>query len=256
MSRPVIEAILRQDRLIVLVALIGLVAVSWGYLWFMATGVQPDSMSRLMMPADSWNAQIAFAVFVMWAVMMAGMMLPSAAPMILLYAAILRKRPAPPPVLTYTWLFLSGYLAIWVVFSAIVTGLQWWLCGLKLVSPTMAVTNDVLNGGILIAAGIYQWLPFKAACLQHCRSPVMFITKHTRPGFSGAFVMGLHHGTYCIGCCWILMLLLFVGGIMNLLWIAFLAAFVLVEKLVPGGRRFGQIGGAIMLVAGAGLIFF
>lgn len=237
-----------------LAALIGLVTVSWSYLWNMAHGMHADRMSLMMAPPEAWTGQVALAVFLMWAIMMVGMMLPSVAPMILLYTAILRQREPPPPVLTYAWLFLLGYLTTWCLFSGAATALQWWLSDLTLISPMMGSTSNALNGAILIAAGLYQWLPLKAACLQHCRSPANYLAEHKRPGLSGAFVMGLHHGAYCIGCCWILMLLLFVGGVMNLLWIALLASFVLVEKLLPWGQKIGRIAGVVMVLIGVGLI--
>ena len=249
-----IESLLRQDRRIAITALTGLIFVAWVYLVFMARGMDSAQRSLMMTPPDAWNLAVAIAVFAMWAIMMIGMMLPSAAPMILLYAAILRRRPEPPAVLGYTAVFLSGYIVTWTAFSAAATGLQWWFASLRLVSPMMTSTSEALNGGILVAAGIYQWLPFKTACLHHCRSPAEFIARHNRPGIAGAFYMGLHHGVYCIGCCWMLMLLLFVGGVMNLLWIALLAAFVLIEKLLPRGRQFGRIAGIVMLVAGIVLI--
>jgi len=157
-------------------------------------------------------------------------------------------------VLAYTWLFLLGYLATWCLFSGVATALQWWLSDLKLVSPMMVGTSNALSGTILILAGIYQWLPLKAACLQHCRSPANYLAEHKRPGIYGAFIMGLHHGAYCIGCCWILMLLLFVGGVMNLLWIALLAGFVLIEKLLPWGQKIGRIAGAAMVLSGILLV--
>jgi predicted metal-binding membrane protein len=246
-----LETLLRQDRRVVMAALVGLIMVSWLYLWFMAQGMNTAGMSMMMTAPGAWTTRVAVAVFLMWTIMMVGMMLPSAAPMILLYAAILRRREQPPPVLIYTGSFLVGYLATWCLFSGVATALQWWLSDLKFVSPMITSTSSILTGIILIAAGIYQWLPPKAACLQHCRSPANFIAEHKRPGASGAFVMGLHHGAYCLGCCWILMLLLFVGGVMNLLWIALLAGFVLIEKLLPWGQEFGRIAGAIMVMAGA-----
>ena len=249
-----IEALLRKDRRLVLAALLGLVAVSWSYLWIMARGVQSAGPSLIMTPPEAWTGQVVLAVFLMWTIMMIGMMLPSAAPMILLYAAILRRREQPAPVLACTWLFLLGYLATWCLFSGAATALQWWLSSLKFLSPMIAGTSNILNGSILIAAGIYQWLPLKGACLQHCRSPASFLAEHKRPGLSGALVMGLHHGAFCIGCCWILMLLLFVGGVMNLLWIAVLAGFVLIEKLLPWGRKIGRVAGAAMVLAGAVLV--
>lgn len=249
-----LEALLRKDRQIVLAMLAGLLTLSWLFLVMTAGDMGSHPMSGMTMTAaEPWDLRIAFAVFLMWAIMMVGMMLPSAAPMILLNAALLRKSEKVQPVQSYTILFLLGYLASWAVFSAVATALQWWLASMELVSPMMRGTSSVLNGAVLIAAGIYQWLPLKEACLRHCRSPALYLTQLRRPGASGAFQMGLNHGAYCVGCCWVLMLLLFVGGVMNLLWIAILAGFVLVEKLLPFGAWFGRISGVIMIMAG---VFF
>jgi predicted metal-binding membrane protein len=248
-----LDALLRKDRQIVLVTLAGLIILSWAYLVLIARQMGSPGMGELpamTMEPEKWGLQIAFAVFMMWLIMMVGMMLPSAAPMILLNAALLRKSKVAQPVQSFTNLFLLGYLASWTIFSVTATASQWWLADMQLVSPMMKGTSAVLNGSVLIAAGAYQWLPLKQACLRHCRTPAVFLAQHRRPGASGALLMGLHHGAYCVGCCWVLMLLLFVGGVMNLLWIAFLAAFVLIEKLLPFGVHFGRIGGAIMIIAG------
>ena len=251
---PALEALLKKDRQIVLATLVGLTTLSWACLTLMAHDMGSASMNdmpMMMAAPERWGVQIALVVFLMWAVMMVGMMLPSAAPMILLNAALLRQSDDPKPVRSHTILFLTGYLASWTLFSAAAAALQWWLGNMQLVSPMIQGTSSLLNGAVLIAAGTYQWLPLKEACLRHCRAPAVFLVQHRRPGASGAFLMGLHHGTYCVGCCWVLMLLLFVGGVMNLLWIAFLAGFVLIEKLLPFGVNFGRISGAIMIMAGA-----
>jgi len=189
-------------------------------------------------------------MFVMWAVMMAAMMTPSAAPMILLYAAITRKTRAEGRPVAHSGAFASGYLATWTAFSALATVLQWGLEQAALLSPMMAGTSPYLGGVILIAAGTYQMTPLKHACLKHCRSPVHFLVGHWRKGAGGAFRMGLNHGFYCVGCCWVLMALLFVGGVMNLLWIAALAGFVLLEKIVPHGVLVGRVAGGLLIIAG------
>ena len=172
---------------------------------------------------------------VMWVVMMVGMMLPSASPMILLYASVQRKASASP--LLRTAVFVLGYLLVWSAFALAASGLQTLLSEGALISPEMTLTSRRIAGGVLILAGLYELTPLKHACLRHCRSPLSFITAHWRPGLAGALRMGGQHGLVCIGCCWALMLLLFVGGVMSFACIFALAALVLIQKLLPGGNR-------------------
>jgi len=191
----------------------------------------------------------------MWAVMMVAMMLPSAAPMILLFAAITRRNRAKGHVMAPTGVFAGGYLVAWAGFSLAATGLQWGFDSLALLSPMMVSTSAVLSGAILIAAGLYQWTPLKHACLAHCRSPLYFLGHHWRKGTGGAFVMGIHHGFYCVGCCWVMMALLFVGGVMNLLLIAAIALVILIEKVAPRGDVVGRVGGVVLVLLGLYLVF-
>ena len=171
----------------------------------------------------------------MWAVMMVGMMLPSAMPMILLYSAVERKRASGP--LLRTSVFVFGYLVVWTGFALLAAGLQKLLADVALITPAMALASRTIAGGVMIFAGVYELTPLKQACLRLCRGPVAFVTAHWRAGLSGALQMGVRHGLYCTGCCWALMLLLFVGGVMNFAWILGLAALILAQKLAPGGRR-------------------
>ncbi len=182
--------------------------------------------------------------------MMAAMMLPSAAPMILLYATIARRRSERGESATAAGVFAFGYLAVWSVFSLAATALQHELEKAALLSPMMEATSITLAGAVLIAAGLYQWTPLKQACLRYCRSPLDFLLAYWRPGAPGAFLMGLRHGAVCLGCCWLLMLLLFAGGVMNLAWIAGIAVFVLVEKLSPAGHWIGRAAGALLVAWG------
>ncbi len=201
-------------------------------------------------PGD-WSAGYALLVFMMWWVMMVAMMLPSVAPTVLLNSALLRmgRSAAFAPALSAA--FLAGYLVVWAVFSVFATGAQWGLEASGLVSPTMMTIVDTIPGGlVLIVAGIYQFTSLKAACLDHCRSPAKFLTERRRAGRGGAFVMGVEHGAYCLGCCWSLMALLFFGGIMNLWWIAGLAAFVALEKLTRSGPLLARVAGAALISAG------
>jgi predicted metal-binding membrane protein len=186
----------------------------------------------------------------MWAVMMAAMMLPSAAPMILLFGTIARRRQPTGDSPADAGVFGLGYVAVWAAFSLVAVALQFGLDQAALLSPMMSTTSKAVAGAVLIGAGVYQWTPLKQACLRRCRSPLQFLMTEWREGRRGAFVMGLRHGGYCLGCCWVLMLLLFVGGIMNLAWIAGIAAFVLVEKLAPAGHWMGRAAGAALVLWG------
>lgn len=254
-----LRALTRNERAFVLASLVALILASWVYLFHLSAGMSGmsgmESMPGMaaMEPAlAAWTPADALAMFAMWAVMMAAMMLPSAAPTILLHAA-LRARSGPGTV-AHSGLFSLGYIAVWAGFSAGATALQWALERAVLLSPMMVSSSDVLGGLLLITAGAYQMSPYKNRCLSHCRSPAGFLSAHWRTGPGGAFRMGLGHGLYCLGCCWAVMLLLFVGGVMNLLWIAALAVLVLAEKVLPRGPFIARASGAAMLVAGSWLI--
>lgn len=214
-------------------------------------------MAGMLMDATApapWTATEFLLMFGMWAVMMVGMMLPSATPMILLYQAVARRRTSRKRLLLSVLLFALAYLSVWTVFSAAATILQWALQQLALLSPMLVSNSAWLGGGLLIAAGVYQWLPIKQACLARCRSPMSFILRNWRAGLSGAWRMGLSHGLYCLGCCGVLMLLLFVLGVMNLLWIAALSGFVLLEKLAPLGGWMGRLAGVGLMAWGLRLV--
>lgn len=198
-----------------------------------------------MSTAAPWTLTDVIVAFVMWSVMMVGMMAPSAAPVMSLFAAMKRNAGA-------TIVFGGGYLVIWIGFSLVAAMAQWALHEGALLSPGMALASVRVGAVVLIAAGIYQLTPLKGACLTHCRTPLGFLMSHWREGTRGALVMGLGHGLYCVGCCWALMLLLFVGGVMNLLWVAALTILVLVEKVAPGGAVIARAAGATMI--GAGLL--
>jgi predicted metal-binding membrane protein len=182
--------------------------------------------------------------------MMVAMMAPTAAPMTLVYALVARKAASQDHPVAPTFVFVAGYLAVWGLFSVAVTAAQWSLDQLALLSPMMVSASPVFGSALLIGAGLYQLTPYKDACLAHCRAPAHFISQHWHGGSAGAFRMGLDLGAYCLGCCWILMGLLFVGGVMNLLWIAAVAAFILLEKTVPFAEMGGRAVGAAMIVVG------
>ena len=244
-----LEAVLKRDRIVLLAALAGVTALAWVYLVISAVGMDAMSMAQ----ARPWTTLDCGLMFLMWAVMMVGMMVPSATPMILLFAAVSRKQRERGQPFAPTAGFVAGYIAVWTGFSIFATALQWMLEQGALLSPMMVSTSPVLGGVLLIGAGIYQWSPLKHACLKRCRSPLDFILRGWNQGSGGAVMMGLEHGAYCLGCCWVLMGLLFVAGVMNLLWVTAIAVFVLVEKLAPRGDLTGRLGGALLILAGGAL---
>ena len=203
------------------------------------TGVQP------------WTATEFGLRLAMWAVMMVAMMVPTAVPMTLMYAAVARKAAAQHNPVAPTFVFVAGYLAMWTVFSLVATIAQHALDRAALLSPMMVSRSSLFGAVLLIAAGVYQFTPLKDACLRNCRTPAQFLSRYWRTGTLGALRMGLRLGAYCVGCCWILMGLLFVGGVMNLLWIAAIAVFVLLEKTIPFGDVSGRVAGAAMILVGA-----
>jgi len=268
-----LESVLRRDRLVVIIALLTVITVCWLYLLAGAgTGMLPHEMAELNpsvagmdmpMAVPSWTAGHALLMFGMWWLMMIAMMLPSAAPMVLLHATVTRNgmplnhdaEPAASSrqLLQTTTAFVAGYLVVWGAFSLVAVFAQWMLQREELLSAMMISTSRLLGSGLLLTAGLWQLTPLKAACLRRCRSPVDFVAMHWRPGNRGAFGMGIKHGMYCVGCCWFLMALLFYGGVMNLIWIAGLALLVLVEKLMPGGEGAGKVTGVLLITWGAWL---
>jgi len=255
MGGGALAAVLRHDRAVVLGSLTFVVVVAWGYL-LTGAGVEMAMMDmgggQMMAMMPEWTPAYGLVVFAMWAVMMVAMMLPSAAPVTLLIASLAKKRREAGTAGGFTTVpFVLGYLAVWLAFAAIATLLQWQLDAAELLSETMAFTSTVVAGGVLVLAGIYQWTPLKKACLRHCRSPLDFLLHHWPDGALGAFVSGARHGVFCLGCCWTLMALLFVGGIMNLAWIAGIALLVLIEKTLPWGGWMGRVTGVVLIGWGA-----
>lgn len=218
-----------------------------------SAGMSGDSMKSTMdamTGIQSWTATEFGLRLVMWAVMMVAMMVPTAAPMTLMYAAVARKAAAQHTPVAPAFVFVSGYVAMWTIFSVVATVAQHALDQAALLSPMMVSSSATLGAALLIAAGVYQFTPLKNACLKNCRAPAHFMSRYWRTGNLGAARMGLRLGVYCVGCCWILMGLLFVGGVMNLLWIAAIAVFVLLEKTIPFGRVGGRLAGAAMILVG------
>jgi predicted metal-binding membrane protein len=250
-----LEAVLRRDRTVVLAGLAAMTLVAWAYLVSLVWGMRTMDMAPDMaMPQmQSWGAVELLLLFVMWAIMMVAMMVPSVAPLLLMFARANRQKGG-SRVVGSAGILLLGYLLAWVGFSILATLAQWRLHRAALLSPMMVSTSSVLGGLLLVAAGVFQFTPLKRACLVRCRSPLSFLMSDWRDGQWGTFVMGLKHGAYCVGCCWMLMALLFVAGVMNLLWVVAIAVFILVEKAAPRGNLIGLIAGAALIVAGIALI--
>jgi predicted metal-binding membrane protein len=265
---PSLERLLKRDRAITLTGLTALCALAWLYIvsgarlgtsaWGMTTlalfpHLQVTGIMSGMPDMDpgggaagrtAWGLATWALMIAMWWVMMIAMMTPSAAPTILLYARVHRGALAQGQIqdrLAPTGAFAAGYLLAWLGFSFAAVGLHWVLQHAGLVSAMlMSSQSRWLSGAVLIAVGLYQLSPLKDTCLAHCRAPASFLSRHWRPHSLGALRLGAMHAAYCIGCCWILMALLFVGGVMNLAWIAALALLVLIEKLLPAGQWVGR----------------
>jgi len=268
MTDGALETVLRRDRLVVAGALAAIAALAWGYVLWLAADMDMGGMDMtgfrmipagigIMAPSSApWQAiELAF-VLVMWAVMMVGMMAPSAAPMILMYARVGRQAKAQSKPFAATGWFAAGYFLAWIGFSLAATLVQWAIERAALLDSRMASASNGLGGIILIAAGVYQWTPLKDVCLANCRSPFAFLMRcgGFRGDVPGCLLLGLRHGLYCVGCCWVLMALLLVGGVMNVLWIALLALLVLLEKVAPFGRWIARAAGAACVAAGAWLL--
>ena len=249
-------AVLKRDRVVVGIALAVLAALAWAYLFWLnstMTALQPGMTMPMNMtgPDSSDLAHLGF-LFAMWAAMMVAMMTPAVAPIVLIYTFFSRQaRVQGTPFASALW-FAGGYLFAWVAFALFAALLQYGLERAMALTAAMRIADRFAAGTILAVAGLYQWTPVKNACLSQCTSPVSFIQRHGgfQPTAGGSFRLGLHHGLYCIGCCWVLMALLFVTGVMNVAWIVVLAAVVLAEKYVPGGRNFARSVGLVAIAAG------
>ncbi len=256
-----LEGVLKRERALVATGLAALTLLSWVYIWHGAgmgmsalamtkvalfPHLTPEPMPDMVMSPIAWLTVVA-----MWWVMMIAMMTPSAAPLILLYGGVMRhaaKQDQTAATYIPTVFLVAGYLLVWLAFSTVATALQYALQRAGLISPMMLWSQSaLLSAAVLAMAGLYQLSPLKHACLKHCRGPVQFLTQHMRKGNLGALTMGIEHGAWCVGCCWMLMALLFVGGVMNLVWIALLALLVLIEKIAPRGVIAGRIAGGVLI---------
>jgi predicted metal-binding membrane protein len=300
-SPDVLDLVLRRDRKIAIFILVTVITASWLYLLAGAgTGMYPhevavlvptqmrieastpstasmsghetmkaasgqSSTANMLISPVTWTPGYALVMFSMWWLMMIAMMLPSAAPMVLLHVSITRKGLARADeagrnvsshrLRLATTAFIAGYLAMWGAFSLVAVVAQWALERGEFLSAMMMSRSKLLGSGLLLAAGLWQLTPLKTACLHNCRSPIGFLSSHWRPGVGGAFRMGIEHGIFCVGCCWFLMALLFYGGVMNLIWIIGLALLVLAEKMMPAGVAFGRVTGLLLITWGVWLGF-
>jgi predicted metal-binding membrane protein len=261
-----VERLVRQDRLIVLACAAIVVSAAAAYTVFgVGMAMTALDMTRMAGPigqpmrmgiAVQWTPAYAALIFLMWWIMMVAMMIPSAAPVLLLFTAVKRMGSDHASATLLSGLFLVGYLLAWAGFSVVAATLQWGLEAAGISDgPMMAIRSRGFAGLVLIAAGLYQFSTLKKACLKHCRSPAHYLAEHNRSGSGGALRMGLEHGAYCLGCCWALMALLFVGGVMNLYWIAGISLYVAAEKLLPGARWLESALGAVLIGAGIYMVF-
>jgi len=250
-----VDRTLTFDRWVVGGGLLAITAAGWLYLYRDSSANHCARMAEMAMPhLGGWGWTEFSLTFAMWTIMMAAMMVPSAAPIVLTFASVARRRRAAARPYAPTFVFLAGYLLVWAAFSLAATGAQWALHRLNLLSPEMRASSSILAALLLIVAGVFQWTRWKDACLTQCRSPLAFLMTEWREGTAGALRMGARHGAFCTGCCWAVMLLLFVAGVMNLAWVALIAALVLVEKIAPRARAVVHATGLLFVAAGAWML--
>jgi predicted metal-binding membrane protein len=249
MKRLEIESLLQKDRLLVFSGLAVLTILGWAYMIHMAMNMTGTGMNMTKPCLMHWGMGDILHLFVMWTVMMAAMMLPAATPMIMMFANVNGQRTSGESPLLPTWFFVLGYLAVWTAYSGLATLAQWGLHLSALLTHHMVITSPLLGGLLLLAAGIFQWTSFRDACMSRCRSPLGFLMTEWREGRRGALIMGLKAGLFCVGCCWLLMTLSFVLGVMNMIWMAAITAFMLVEKVIDN-KWISRIVGLLLVAWG------
>ncbi len=248
-----LEYILKRDRIIVITGLFIISILAWLYVIYLYRQMEVMNMRALFfaMPmTPKWNSTDFILMFLMWLVMMIAMMTPSVAPLILLFTKVNRQRKNQQSPFVNTSYLFTGYFMVWAGFSLLATLLQWILQQVSWLNPDMIITNKILGSIILIAAGVFQFTPLKQTCLDFCKSPLEFIYKHWKEGKKGAVKMGIQNGIYCVGCCWVLMVLLFVSGVMNILWVALIALFVLIEKVFARSKWISFSAGTLLITYG------
>lgn len=247
-------ALRKRDRIAIGGGLLLVALLAWAWLWYDARRMNAGSACCTVANLHASAAAALPPLIMMWAVMMLAMMLPSALPMVLTFAAVGRSRQRAGRNYVPIAVFVAGYVVVWSAFSVVAAVAQWWLHRGALLSAAMVSTSGVLAGLVLIVAGIFQFTPLKHSCLNHCRGTLHFVITRWRDGAAGALRMGIEHGAFCAGCCWALMALLFVLGVMNLFWVAALTALVCFEKILPAQFRLPLVTGMVMVGAGAYLL--
>jgi predicted metal-binding membrane protein len=239
-----------RDHVAVLSALTAAAVLAWAYLLYMSWGMEhmdAGAAMAIMPRMMGWGTIDLLLVLGMWAIMMVAMMIPSVVPMVLLFASLSHRRREPQRTYLHTCLFVLGYLVLWIGFSLLATMAQWGLLEARLVTPMMVSATPLLAGSLLVVAGLFQLTPLKHACLSKCASPLGFLLTEWRDGSRGAWIMGLRHGAWCVGCCGLLMTLLFAFGVMNVLWVAALSLYILFEKTLPRARWLPYAGGVLLI---------
>lgn len=244
-----------RERLLTWLALMVVAMLAWGYLLIHGLHGQEQMPMDGMAGANDFGLSMLVMASLMWSVMMVAMMLPSAGPMILTYLRINQQRESKAGASPATWVFVAGYLTVWLTFAVLAAVLQWVLHQNALLNSAMGHANPLLGGALLMTAGAFQFSNLKQACLSKCRSPLSFLMTEWREGTSGALTMGIRHGAYCTGCCWALMLLMFVGGVMSLVWMAGLALYFLAEKVFSRAEQMRRISGILLIGAGIAVLF-
>jgi predicted metal-binding membrane protein len=245
-----IESLMQGEQVLVLSGLAAVILISWVYMLHMGSGMSGSGMEITLACLTRWGPGDIAHMFIMWAVMMVAMMFPSATPMVLMFATVNQRQGEVQGPLIPTGLFVLGYFLVWIAYSALAAMAQWGLHVAALLTHHLVITSPLLGGVLLVSAGVFQWTPFRDACMSKCRSPLGFLMAEWREGRPGALIMGLKHGLNCVGCCWLLMLLSFVLGVMNMLWMAILTVFMLVEKAHPRSQWVSRTTGLILVAWG------
>lgn len=254
--QSVLKAVVRRDSTLVISSIASISLVAWLYLVFShgaTTSLHMGTAIARSAPGP-WGVRDVVFTFAFWTLMMIAMMAPATIPLVFRFATIQRERAGQQSPLGRTGVFFLAYLLVWTAYSGLAAVCQWGLRSAALLSPMLVRAHPLVSGMLLLTAGVFQFTPLKDACLRRCRSPLGFFLNEWREGTRGAFFMGLKHGSTCVVCCWALMSLMFVVGVMNLLWMALLTVFVLVEKIAPGRRWVCRISGGLLLTWGVWML--
>ena len=256
--RAVLPSLSHKDKSIVYIGMLAIVLMSWFYLFHIVAQHNRMDMTMMSMPQTALSYSKNFydflMLFFMWSVMMTAMMSPSILPATMVFAAFNKRKKAHAQPYVKTYIFVGGYLMTWIACSALFALAQLGLSMVGALDNTMKTNNLLLSGGILLVTGIYQWTSLKEVCLKHCRTPLGFFIERWRQGYNGAIYMGWCYGLFCVGCCWALMMIMFSVGAMNILWMAILSVFVLVEKIFPTSRFIRNLAGIVLICWGSYLL--